>query len=614
MFRLPFSLPSLSLLRRFREDRRGNVAVITAFALMPLIGFTGVAVDYSRANSARTALQAALDSTALMLSKEAQKLNATQLNQKATDYFNALFTRSEVKGLSIQPTFQEIAPGSYKIVLTGQGKVDTTFWGLMRIVGLGQDDMQIGATAEVVWGIKKLELALALDNTTSMASQSRMTELKKAAKNLLVTLQKAAQQPDDIKIAIIPYGTDVNIGTGNVSQSWLDWGEFIKGATIKESGWIADGRWMSPPLSVQTWIKSSSSNSDTWDRTGPGSACPFTTSNHGFQCSIGPANTDSSTTSTIPASTDSQQTRKDHAGLICPSRDNGGKSVTATGRLNDRYYNGCWNSREKAEANWYTVATGRNASCGSTVNCSCSGSGSSQVCKQKTYDHIWRPSDAEYGTLVTTTERNNPINQRATPSKSRWNGCVRDRDESYDVADTAPGTIAGTKFQPVQAGNCEGGAGLEPIVSLNSNWTSLSSTIDNMNTGNSGGTPTRYTNVTIGLAWAWHALTSKQPLTEAAAPRPDLDKVIILMTDGDNTRSRVSTSASAIDRRTALACTNAKADGIRIYTVRLMEGNESLLKDCATRPDMYYNVDTASQLNDVFTSIAQNLANLRISK
>ncbi|HWL03384.1 MAG TPA: Tad domain-containing protein [Xanthobacteraceae bacterium] len=598
MFRLPFSLPSLSLLRHFREDRRGNVAVITAFALMPLIGFTGVAVDYSRANSARTALQAALDSTALMLSKEAQKLNATQLNQKATDYFNALFTRSEVKGLSIQPTFQEIAPGSYKIVLTGQGKVDTTFWGLMRIVGLGQDDMQIGASAEVVWGIKKLELALALDNTTSMASQSRMTELKKAAKNLLVTLQKAAQQPDDIKIAIIPYGTDVNIGTGNVNQSWLDWGD--------GNNANGEGRWKDPPRSVQTWLDSSSSNRQTWERAGPGSACPFTTSNHGFQCSNGLASTSNNgTTSTIP---DSGQ----NAGLICPSRDNGGKSVTATGRLNDRYYNGCWNSREKAEANWYTVATGRNASCGSTVNCSCSGSGSSQVCKQKTYDHYWRPSE---NLTLSATERNSAVNQRATPQPSaRWNGCVRDRDESYDVADTAPGTIAGTKFQPVQAGNCEGGAGLEPIVSLNSNWTSLSSTIDNMNTGNSGGTPTRYTNVTIGLAWAWHALTSKQPLTEAAAPRPDLDKVIILMTDGDNTRSRVSTSASAIDSRTALACTNAKADGIRIYTVRLMEGNESLLKDCATRPDMYYNVDTASQLNDVFTSIAQNLANLRISK
>jgi Flp pilus assembly protein TadG len=54
----------------FRCDRRGNVAVIFAFAMIPLIGFVGASIDYSRANAMRTKLQDALDSTALMLSKK----------------------------------------------------------------------------------------------------------------------------------------------------------------------------------------------------------------------------------------------------------------------------------------------------------------------------------------------------------------------------------------------------------------------------------------------------------------------------------------------------------------------------------------------------------------
>jgi hypothetical protein len=37
-------------------------------------------------------------------------------------------------------------------------------------------------------------------------------------------------------------------------------------------------------------------------------------------------------------------------------------------------------------------------------------------------------------------------------------------------------------------------------------------------------------------------------------------------------------------------------------------------RNCATKPDMYYEVSQAVQLNSVFASIAQNLANLRISK
>src|SRR5258707_5355266 len=43
-----------------------------ALGLVPLVGAVGAAVDYSRANSVRTAMQAALDSTALMLSKDAR--------------------------------------------------------------------------------------------------------------------------------------------------------------------------------------------------------------------------------------------------------------------------------------------------------------------------------------------------------------------------------------------------------------------------------------------------------------------------------------------------------------------------------------------------------------
>jgi hypothetical protein len=39
-----------------------------------------------------------------------------------------------------------------------------------------------------------------------------------------------------------------------------------------------------------------------------------------------------------------------------------------------------------------------------------------------------------------------------------------------------------------------------------------------------------------------------------------------------------------------------------------------LTRLAATKPDMYYEVDQASQLNGVFSSIAQNLASLRIAK
>ena len=56
-------------MRRFWSDRKGNVAVLFALAVVPVIGGLGAAIDYSMANSYRTDMQKALDSTALALSK-----------------------------------------------------------------------------------------------------------------------------------------------------------------------------------------------------------------------------------------------------------------------------------------------------------------------------------------------------------------------------------------------------------------------------------------------------------------------------------------------------------------------------------------------------------------
>ncbi len=46
----------------------------------------------------------------------------------------------------------------------------------------------------------------------------------------------------------------------------------------------------------------------------------------------------------------------------------------------------------------------------------------------------------------------------------------------------------------------------------------------------------------------------------------------------------------------------------------MINGNASLLRECATNSTMYYDVQNADQLSAVFSAIAQNLANLRLAK
>src|SRR5262245_66684201 len=87
--------------RAFRAARGGNITITFALAIVPIVGLVGAAVDYSRANSTRAALQSALDSAALMLSKEAPGLTETQRNEKASAYFNALVNQPDAKNIQV---------------------------------------------------------------------------------------------------------------------------------------------------------------------------------------------------------------------------------------------------------------------------------------------------------------------------------------------------------------------------------------------------------------------------------------------------------------------------------------------------------------------------------
>ena len=56
---------SAQLLGRFRRDQRGNIAVVFALTLVPVLSCIGCAIDYSRATQLRSKLQAAIDAASV---------------------------------------------------------------------------------------------------------------------------------------------------------------------------------------------------------------------------------------------------------------------------------------------------------------------------------------------------------------------------------------------------------------------------------------------------------------------------------------------------------------------------------------------------------------------
>ena len=170
------------------------------------------------------------------------------------------------------------------------------------------------------------------------------------------------------------------------------------------------------------------------------------------------------------------------------------------------------------------------------------------------------------------------------------------------MQDTPPSkSIEATLFPVTNCGT------MAEILPLTNDWTALNKRVDQMS-------PNGTTNVTIGLVWAWHALTTAAPLSEAAAAGKQKERILVLLTDGTNTKNRWSTDEAEINKRTALACKNVKADGITVYAIRVIDGNASLLKACASDAKMYYEVKQASQLKSVFAAIASNLTRLHIAR
>jgi Mg-chelatase subunit ChlD len=368
------------------------------------------------ASQYRADVQKALDATALALTKIMPADDAT-LNTVGNQYFHANLKPHELENLTLTVT-PDI--GTLRVQATGTYKV--------RMANIfGADTIDIGAKAEAKWSMGKVEIALVLDNSWSMNSLGRMTELKAAAHDLLNVLQVAAKKPGDAKVAIVPFDSVVNVGIDYAAEAWLRWG-------------------------------------------------------------------------------------------VCT-----------------------------------------NGNCGAT-------------------------------------------------SSATWQGCVWDRNKNYDKSDTPPDGTNDKKYPAWQCGNTLNSNKLVAVKRLTTDWASLHTKVDEMK-------PSGYTNITIGLVWAWHLLSPTEVFTDGVPyDTENLTKYIILLSDGDNTRNRFGDSSNTMNTRTQDTCTAIKATGIKIYAVRLIEGNDTLLRNCASKTNMYYDVEDSSALSGVFNAIGSEIASLHLSR
>ncbi|MBB4359980.1 Flp pilus assembly protein TadG [Bradyrhizobium sp. CIR48] len=239
------------LFARFAAAEQGNIAVIFAIALVPVLSFVGAAIDYSRAAQARASMQSALDSTALMLSRDlsAGTITTSQISSKAQTYFNALFTNTTtLPSVTVGATYTASTSIGSTIQLTGTGTYTTSF---MKIAGF--PTLGIDTTSTSAWGLTRMRVALVLDVTGSMADDGKMPAMQTAAKNLVDQLSTLAKTNGDVYISVVPFSKDVNVGSSNYDKSWIDWSDWeaVNGSCSdnwykQQSGCVSAGKTWTP--------------------------------------------------------------------------------------------------------------------------------------------------------------------------------------------------------------------------------------------------------------------------------------------------------------------------------------------------------------------------------
>ena len=610
--------------RRFARANEGNIAVIFTIALIPLISFIGAAIDYSRANNARSSMQAALDSTALMLSKDLSSgvITTAQIATQAQADFNALYTNPDAQAVSVTATYTADAGKMGSTVqVNGSAYINTDF---MKLAGF--PIIPFSSTSTTAWGNVKMRVALALDNTGSMADDGKIAALRTAASNLVDQLSALAKNPGDVYISVVPFAKVVNVGSSNAGATWIDQTD-----------------WLNPPTAQPNNGTYQATLPMNWHAVGPGVKCPFTNSSGGFTCTSGPAN-GSSNASTIPSS-------GAYSGYICPSVDYNSHTL----------YNGCWDS-EPTDPATGVFCKGSSCSCPTGASgCLCSGSGSSKSCTGKTYVHNWTqpgPNDSTHNlnqprvtapvgyvnnmwttTTSTPTVQNN-WTQASTNPISTWTGCVTDRTQDHDTTGDAPtSNITATLFPANQyyengTAYCSPNSStpLEPVMPMTYSWSSLKTNIAAMQ-------PTGGTDQAIGLAWAWQTLLQTGPVP---APAEDsnstYNRVIILLSDGLNTEDRWPVNGNgstqnngSIDARQQLLCNNLRnakdANGTPMYTIYTIQVDTStpadptsaILQSCASSnglPDTskFFLLTNANQIVTTFNTIGTALSELRVAR
>ncbi len=586
----------MKLLNRLNRDIGGQVAILFALSIIPIVAVAGFAIDFQQTVKRKAKVQLVMDSALLAAARVKQTgASDTQVKLAVQQYMDAQI--DSLVGLVCDAAVVTVSSNSEEIEATMRCKQDTA---LMKVVG--QDHMPFRVTSGSDYGIDKVDVAFMFDVSGSMNSSSRLTNLKAAAKEAVDVLLPSGASPDLIentRLAMMSYNAMVNAG---------DHFELVTGAT--------------PTRTYTATIPAQYTASD------------LTVGSTYSDMHIGLYDTDTDDLiseigdGAIIKIKDWQDDDLTIAVTLEPEHDLYGDIESMRLELRGTEYR---NQNENAEPYALYGDSGL-----SNMNGESWDMGEFSI-RLRAYEENNRNGAKLFDeTLDFTLVLEDNMEDRET-SYTLTSKCVWGRDGTEAFTDAAPGPGAYLAHQqawfeidysesdggdwvvghPNQAGHswyrgneCRD---LEP-VELTNNRTTLNNYIDSLTAG--GRTAGH-----LGVSWTWYLVAQdwKVVFDGDAAPldytEPDSAKVVILMTDGAF-NNQVFPEQGSSDQQARDMCDNMKLKDVQVYAVALNAptAGQQVLSYCATGPDYYFEPETAAELTDAYRKIATSIADLRISK
>lgn len=547
------------MLARLVMDRGGNLAVVFALCSLPLVAAAGLALDYHAASTQRSQMRNAADGAALALATAGNGLSQSQAKAMAMEFVRANYPMP-FDQLSVSRSGR-----TWNVSMAGQSQ---TWFADM----LGLREPSLGVSSSASFAFSSYEIGLVFDVNSGMQGE-KLDALKRAAARFVDALAGDAGAPGSLEFALVPFSNFVNVGPEHGPR--FD----NKGKLIDKGAEWLDTRGKNPIPQSELDVGLSR----------------FELFHHLGEDWEGCVETRVPRKSRAYDVTDLPGEKRDKHSLFVPAFSidepdvkKRGTVLFANSYLSDAGTNLNDSKKRRLEKKYAVRVEG--------------GGGDDDDDDDGLIGGIFGGlSDALFGVAPAVDKSISDF----------WADYRERKGPNFDCA-------------------------AQPLLPLTGDYAEVKRRLRDLEANGS-------TNMLEGMMWGWRVLSPDAPF-DGGKPRdtPGNEKIVIFLSDGRNDWKLLDNDfgssyssfgyiadgrlveagmpqvgvAETMDDKTLTGCTNAKKDGVTIFTIRLERDDAAtakLLKACASSDAHYLNVENANGLSAAFETIRSRLRRIHIS-